>query len=79
MTCLVLALDEFFLLYHNGTCLFSIGQEIFVLWCPQLKILHLSCDRGADASKTTNSEDIEMKTNLVDKKGDPNYVEEAGP
>lgn len=35
--------------------------------------------RGADASKTTNSEDIEMKTNLVDKKGDPNYVEEAGP
>ena len=44
-----------------------------------LKILHLSYDRGADASKTTNSEDIEMKTNLVDKKGDPNYVEEAGP
>lgn len=35
--------------------------------------------KGADASKTTNSEDIEMKTNLVDKKGDPNYVEEAGP
>lgn len=35
--------------------------------------------KGADVSKTTNSEDIEMKTNLVDKKGDPNYVEEAGP
>ncbi|PFX12749.1 calcium channel flower-like [Stylophora pistillata] len=35
--------------------------------------------KGAHANKTTNSEEIEMKTNLVDKKGDPNYVGEAEP
>lgn len=35
--------------------------------------------RGADANKQANSDDIEMKTNLVDNKGDPNYGEEAGP
>jgi len=35
--------------------------------------------RGADVNKNANSDDIEMKTNLVDNKGDPNYVEETGP
>lgn len=36
--------------------------------------------RGSDANKnTSNSDDIEMKTNLVDNKGDPNYGEETGP
>ena len=36
--------------------------------------------RGADANKNANSDDIEMKTNLVDNKGDPtNYGEETGP
>lgn len=32
--------------------------------------------RGADANKDTNSaDDMEMKTNLVDNKGDPNQSE----
>lgn len=35
-------------------------------------ILHF---RGADANKNANNEDIEMKTNLVDNKGDPNQTE----
>lgn len=35
--------------------------------------------RGADVNKNANSDDIEMKTNLVDNKGDPNYGEETGP
>lgn len=35
--------------------------------------------RGADANKPANSDDIEMKTNLVDNKGEPNYGEETGP
>ena len=35
--------------------------------------------RGADVNKNANSDDIEMKANLVDNKGDPNYVEETGP
>ena len=35
--------------------------------------------RGADVNKNANSDDIEMKTNLVDNKGDPNYGEDTGP
>ncbi|KAL9988722.1 hypothetical protein ACROYT_G003201 [Oculina patagonica] len=35
--------------------------------------------KGADANKPANSDDIEMKTNLVDNKGEPNYGEETGP
>lgn len=35
--------------------------------------------RGADVNKNANSDDIEMKANLVDNKGDPNYGEETGP
>lgn len=35
--------------------------------------------RGADVNKNGKSDDIEMKANLVDNKGDPNYVEETGP
>ena len=31
--------------------------------------------RGADASKNTNTDDIEMKANLVDNKGNPNQSE----
>ena len=35
--------------------------------------------RGADVNKNANSDDIEMKANLVNNKGDPNYGEETGP
>jgi len=35
--------------------------------------------RGAAVNKNAKSDDIEMKANLVDNKGDPNYVEETGP
>lgn len=35
--------------------------------------------RGADVNKNANSDDIEMKANLVNNKGDPNYEEETGP
>lgn len=31
--------------------------------------------KGADANQNANNEDIEMKTNLVDNKGDPNQTE----
>jgi len=31
--------------------------------------------KGADASKNTNTDDIEMKANLVDNKGNPNQSE----
>ena len=30
-------------------------------------------------NKNANSDDIEMKANLVNNKGDPNYEEETGP
>lgn len=34
--------------------------------------------RGVDVNKNVNFDDIEMKINLVDNKGDLNYGEEIG-